>query len=153
MDIVTNNGFSQIITKATRIQNNQFSLIDHILTNNSNIQLTGTIISDISDHFITFVVPNVTKTPKTSTTKNVRKFSKNKIKDFKTALNNHSWVTTTSSTDTNEAYENFWQEFKPIYEHFFPEISVQVNKNTHKIKDFFTKELLASRVTKIAYIK
>ena len=51
MDNNMSNGYLQIITKATRIQGNSFSLIDHILTNNTaSIELCGTIINDISDH-------------------------------------------------------------------------------------------------------
>jgi hypothetical protein len=52
-----NNGFTQCITKATRINNKSFSLIDHILTNSGQGDVvSGTVNSDISDHFVTFVL-------------------------------------------------------------------------------------------------
>ncbi|MFN9907579.1 MAG: hypothetical protein ACK56F_15890, partial [bacterium] len=51
-------GYLQGIFKATRIQNNSKTLIDHIHFNNirTNIQ-SGVIISDVSDHFFTFICP------------------------------------------------------------------------------------------------
>ena len=56
LDAILTNGFIQIISKATRIQNNKASLIDHILAN-SNLQKynAGTIIDDLSDHFMNFL--------------------------------------------------------------------------------------------------
>jgi len=54
-DTITNNGFLKLILKSSRILNNSFSLIDQILTNNTFSNITsGSIINDISDHFLTF---------------------------------------------------------------------------------------------------
>ena len=70
LETIFANGFLQKIGKATRIQGNSYSLIDHIFTKTEiNVELAGTIISDISDHFINFVaipctrpkVPNINK--------------------------------------------------------------------------------------------
>ena len=65
-------GFIQTINKATRICNDKVSLIDHIFTNTKSTELvTGVIINDISDHFITFIQPShATSRP---TTKNIFK--------------------------------------------------------------------------------
>jgi exonuclease III len=54
LNSVIQNGFLQCTMKATRFQNNSKTLIDQILTSGygPNIQ-TGTVISDISDHFFT----------------------------------------------------------------------------------------------------
>ena len=66
LQIVHTNSFLQTINKATRIFNNTYSLIDHILEKNrNNDSLTGVIISDISDHFITFTAKQI-KTPRTN---------------------------------------------------------------------------------------
>jgi hypothetical protein len=52
MDSILNNGFLQTIFKSTRIQNQTNTLIDHILSNkNPEGFSSGTVISDISDHF------------------------------------------------------------------------------------------------------
>ena len=59
---ITNAGFLLANFRATRMQNGSSSLIDHILTNNKSTHLTsGTIIGDISDHFLTFLQPDLQK--------------------------------------------------------------------------------------------
>jgi hypothetical protein len=56
LDTLITNGFIQIINKATRIQNNHASLIDHIITNTNLVEYNaGTIIDDLSDHFINYI--------------------------------------------------------------------------------------------------
>jgi exonuclease III len=51
-DTILNNGYLQTITRATRIHNNHFSLIDHILTNSPSTETqAGILISDISVTF------------------------------------------------------------------------------------------------------
>jgi hypothetical protein len=48
--------------KASRMQSGSHSLIDHILTNNHTLSITsGSILEDISDHFVTFLQPNLSK--------------------------------------------------------------------------------------------
>jgi hypothetical protein len=66
------NGFYQMITRATRIQGDSYSLIDHIFTNTKNIvPECGVLVSDISDHFFTCVSLPCQKKPKPSnSTKN-----------------------------------------------------------------------------------
>jgi hypothetical protein len=65
LDTLIINGFVQIINKATRIQNNKSSLIDHIMTNTNLVEYNaGTIIDDISDHFINFLQLTTEKTSK-----------------------------------------------------------------------------------------
>jgi len=52
LNLIFSHGYLQCITKATRIQSLSKSLIDHVLlsSNATNI-ISGTIISDVSDHF------------------------------------------------------------------------------------------------------
>ena len=53
--MMTTNGYTQLINTPTRVTNNSSSLIDHIYTNNTDkISQSGVIESGISDHFITF---------------------------------------------------------------------------------------------------
>jgi hypothetical protein len=56
---VVNNGFSQCISKATRIINKSYSIIDHIRTRvqycTAAQLVSETIISDISDQFVTLL--------------------------------------------------------------------------------------------------
>jgi len=55
LNTTLSSGFLQCICKATRFQNNSRTLIDHILTScQQNTFVTGTILSDVSDHFFYF---------------------------------------------------------------------------------------------------
>jgi hypothetical protein len=57
-DIISNNGFLVANLKATRMYNGSNSLIDHILCNDKSRKLySGSIVDDLSDHFLTFVQP------------------------------------------------------------------------------------------------
>ncbi len=114
LETFLNNGFIQLIFKATRMQNNHSSLIDHILTNAQPTNLvSGTLITDISDHFITFTQPSTYKAKQPISTKTSRNLSKENIETFKLALNNLNWQTTLNSDDVDESFANFWNDFLP----------------------------------------
>ncbi|MFN9958545.1 MAG: hypothetical protein ACK55I_36080, partial [bacterium] len=78
-----------------------------------------------------------------------RNFSANNIQNFKLALRNLSWATTTQATTANDSYKAFWADFKPIYDSHFPKFTVRANKNKQKICNFLTPELLTARQTKL----
>ena len=87
MTAVTNAGFLLSNFRASRIQNDSASLIDHILSNNKTSSLTsGTIIEDISDHFITFIQPNIQKNKSKPTVVKRRIYSKDNLNNFKRDL-------------------------------------------------------------------
>ena len=149
LQIVLNTGFIQLITKATRLQNNHASLIDNILTNAPCSKTSsGIIVNDISDHFLTFCQPNYSKIAKPPLPQSKRNFSKDNITQFKNALRNVSWNDCLRSNDVDESYSFFWDNFKILYDLHFPKIPIQKNKNKNKIKNFLTKGLLISRNTK-----
>ena len=149
LETIFANGFLQKIGKATRIQGNTFFLIDHILTKTEiNVELSGTIISDISDHFINFVAVPCTKTRVTSDIKPKRNFSQFNLRRFKEALGLCTWNNTLSNNDVNNSYDNFWNDFHTLFELHFPLIKVKFNRNVHKKNNFMTKGLLISRATK-----
>ena len=154
LETILNNGYMQLITKATRIQNSHFSLIDHIITNTpSQSTITGTLISDISDHFITFTTPKYTKIAKPPASKTARNFSKENIDRFKLSLRTLRWHSTFTSSSASESFDNFWEDFKAAYDTNFPECTFKTNKNCTKIKNFLTPELLTSRNTKLTLHK
>ena len=150
MDNIMSNGYLQIITKATRIQGNSFSLIDHILTNNTaSIELCGTIINDISDHFMNFVLLPINVTSRQNASIKKRNLCNENIERFRASLSNISWRNVTSSDDTNIAFELFWTDFNALFELNFPEKTVKFNKNLHPKQPFLTKGLLISRKNKL----
>ncbi len=140
--------------KATRMQNQSRTLIDHILTSCKETRIhSGTIISDISDHFFTFVRP-IRSTPKTSEkTTSIRSFNLANLTNFNNALSGTDWSPVTNSNDVDEAYEIFWSSYIQLYELFFPKKRVRFNRNVHKGTPFMTTGLLTSRQTKNTLFK
>jgi hypothetical protein len=110
---ISGNGFVQTIHKATRIVNRSHSLIDHILTNDCmEIIKSGTVILDISDHFMTFIqLPNSNAKTKVKQKLN-RIFSHENVENFKENLQNQSWETVLNCYDVNESYNLFRDTFK-----------------------------------------
>jgi hypothetical protein len=103
-------GFVQIISKATRIQGKNFSLIDHIFSNDKGIPptTTGVITTDISDHFTTFAqLPNKTanhhKTPSISK----RNITPDSLNNFKTSLRALSWNNVLALDNVDDSFNTF----------------------------------------------
>lgn len=150
LETIFSNGFNQKVGKATRIMGNSYSLIDHILTKNNNVEnvLSGTILTDISDHFMNFVeIPTPIKTEKNEYVQ-TRNFSVNNMNRFRNNLRNCNWRNVTSNNDVNESYDIFWSDFNTMFDMYFPLKRVKLNRNIHKINQFMTTGLLTSRKTK-----
>jgi hypothetical protein len=149
-DLITSNGYLQTITRATRIQHNNFSLIDHILTNSpSTKSQSGILISDISDHFFTFTLPDYQKKHSAPASYTTRDFSNANIQSFRNTLRNITWQSTFNSDNADDSYNSFWTDFKQAYDTHFPKVTRRTSKNKHKICNFLTQELLQARNTKI----
>lgn len=121
MEIIHNNGFLQIIKKATRIQPPSFSLIDHIMIKGPFLELsTGVLTEDISDHFLTFLSIENTDLPPKQKFITKRNFSAKNIADFSDALSKINFDYITSVTDVNLAFDEFWNTFYSIFEFLSP---------------------------------
>ena len=146
----TERGFTLTNLKATRIQGNSSTLIDHIITNsNAPAMLSGSIIDDISDHFITFLSPKLGKVKSKPQHVARRIHSSANIANFKTALSNSSWDEVLATNDVESCYTGFWNTYNTLYNHHFPLTKSKFNKNIHKISSFMTKGLLTSRINKL----
>jgi hypothetical protein len=140
------NGFLLTNYKATRMQNNSTSLIDHIFSNNIQTHTeTGTVICDISDHFISFIQIPFPTNRKPNTAKPTRKFSTENINRFKESLRNQCWRDVLASEDVNVGCGTFWETFSTLYDIHFPIIITKFNRNIHKLNEFMTAGLLISR--------
>ena len=149
LNTVFSHGFLQLSKKATRMIDGSATLIDHIITNcrRSNF-CTGTLISDISDHFISFICNGKNVLQNHLRTITTRIFSAPNILKFKNALANSNWQPTLSEALTDNAYDAFWAQYKSIFELSFPLTKLKFNKNLHKINCFMSAGLLISRGTK-----
>ena len=85
-------GYLQNIMKCTRMQNNSKTLIDQIFSSSkSNSIYSGTVISDLSDHFFTFIRPHSACVKGKEKSKYVRQFSLANLINFKIALGGTDW--------------------------------------------------------------
>lgn len=142
-------GFLVTNHRVTRSTPNSNSAIDQILTNSKNDNFSsGTLLSDISDHFFIFIQPNFILNTKPPSPPSNRNMSTHNMTEFKNNLRNLSWQSTYNSNDVNLAYNNFWSPFKTLFELHFPFRTPRPNRNFNKINDFMTPGLLISRRTK-----
>jgi hypothetical protein len=152
LDTCITNGFLQLISKATRLQNNRNTLIDHILTN-SNLPSynAGTIIDDISDHFMNFLqLGHLKKNCKRHhKDNNARIINDTNITNLKNALTNTDWASIYNDNDVDSSFNKFWSIFNDLYNEHLPMAHVKFNKNKHKINGYMTHELLEARATKL----
>jgi hypothetical protein len=151
MNLILEKSFLQGVSKASRIQNNSKSLIDHILFNTNSLSLvSGTLISDISDHFFTFIVPPVRQKNSPQCHKFVQKrnYSIQNLNRFKLDLHNTDWTNVLQCRDVNMAYNEFWNTYVTCHDVNFPLVRTRFNKNIHKRQPFMTLGLLTSRNTK-----
>jgi exonuclease III len=130
-------GYLQCITKATRFQNEARTLIDHILLSCKHNEIsTGTIISDLSDHFFTFVRTPHAALKHAEKTKFVRDFNQENVNRFKALLAASDWSDVTNSQCVNGAYTAFWSNYSDLYEICFPLRKIRFNKNIHTKNPF-----------------
>jgi hypothetical protein len=150
LDTLITNGFIQIVSKATRIQNNKASLIDHIMTNTNLASYNnGVIIDDLSDHFMCFMQLSKIKNTKTRLKESTRRqINEMNINNLKIALRNTNWADIYNENDVNSSFNKFWSIFNNLYEVHFPVINVRFNRNKHKINGYMTDDLLTARNTK-----
>ena len=112
LETIFSNGYCQNVGKATRIAGNSYSLIDHILTKTANISGTsGTIVSDLSDHFANFIVIPDTEKKQKNIVRTTRNFSLTSLNNFKDSLSCCSWNNVIENNDVNASYEIFKEDF------------------------------------------
>ena len=153
-DTIIDRGYLIANMKASRMHGSSSSLIDHILTNSKITKLnSGSIIEDISDHWVTFILPCLTKHKTKPKVVKSRLVNKVNLEKFKNNLQNVNWDEVTSCDNVDDCYNKFWTLYSLLFDIHFPLVSVKFNRNFHKISNFMTKGLLVSRKTKIDLLK
>jgi hypothetical protein len=109
---------------------------------------TGTIISDISDHYFTFIQTPSPAAKSIEKIKTARVFNDLNLNNFKAALGGMNWDPVTNADDVNHAYDEFWSIYSELFELTFPLKKMRFNKNIHRKNPFMTAGLLKSRETK-----
>jgi hypothetical protein len=112
LDTCHTNGFMLTNMKATRVNPNSYSLIDHILINNvPNNIVSGSIVCDISDHFPIFYTCNDTNSSPNIHNELKRNFSFNNKTLFRETLRNIRWHSVINENDVNNSLEKFLDIF------------------------------------------
>ena len=109
---------------------------------------SGTIVTDLSDHFINFIGLSLTNLQTKNEYRLTRNFSKVKIDIFNNELRNLRWNNVLTCNDVDSSFDIFWNDFIALFELHFPLKKVKFNKNIQKKTNFMTSGLLVSRSTK-----
>ncbi len=150
IDLVFSHGFIQTITKPTRCSGNSATVIDHCITNSTNMSHDSSILTTLlSDHFPVFY--NIKNVQKKISNKYMvgRVLSDSNIEKFKDGLKTLNWDFLYTLKDTQEAYDYFSDTFFSLYDIYLPVQTKRFNINYCKIDPWFTTGLLVSRRQKI----
>lgn len=131
-------GFRNVITSPTRVTLSTSNSIDLFITNaNTDVKVAGTVSCDISDHnpiFLSFYnhdfKKQVNKNKNTITFQNI---SNSNILAFRNAVISQDWDFLYSLLDVNNAYNQFIQTFKMLYDLHFPKVTVTASKKIRKL--------------------
>jgi hypothetical protein len=114
---------------------------------------TGSIIVDISDYLISFIQPEGSRTRVSRDPQYNRSFNNANMSNFKESLSNLAWNNVIMCNNVDEAYDEFWSDFKTLFDLHFPLKKQKFNRNIHKINKFMTQGLLTSRQRKNELLK
>jgi hypothetical protein len=147
LDLFLSRGFLQCVMKATRFQNNSKTLLDNIFTTKSGRIISGTVISDISDNFFTFIQSTNCTAKGAEKTHTVRDFSDQNLNNFKAALGGANWDNVLNSNNVDHACDELLSIYNDLYNVIFPLRTIRFNKNVHNKQPFMSNGLLKSRAT------
>ena len=150
MEMIFSNSYVPIITKPTRVTNSSQTLIDHVIKKQSDTKyIAGTIINDISDHYINYMLLNIKKTfkpkPRVIT---YRSFTQSNIDNLNNDLVSHNWDNVLNIDEPNLAYQEFMKSYNFYFVKNIPLKSVRFKYYRHKIENWMSKGILTSIKTK-----
>ena len=142
-DVLNFFGFDQLVAELTRMTPTSASLIDHILTNVSEvIQTRGVIVGGFSDHCITFCSRRCIKGFSVgSNIKKIRSFKNYSKAFFNSELAKVDWSNVLSSVDVNFCLSEFCRIFMSVIDVVAPFKEVRVRD---KPNPWINTEILAS---------
>lgn len=153
-DVSLSYGFLNTITRATRIYNKSFSLIDQIFLKSDQKSIkSGVLLSDVSDHFFfTFIELNRQKV-NTKSTSSSRSFSNTNILKFRTHISSLSWDEILVEDNPETAFNLFWDKFYDLFELNFSIKTRHFSRNRSSLQGFMTSGILISRRHKLTLHK
>ncbi len=121
IDSMHSHGYSQLISKPTRITEHSVTLIDHIYSNKVHeISNTGIISYDISDHLATYACISLgdklnQRVEYENKQRELTKFSEANMSKFKELIENEDWDDVLTETDTQCKYNKFIDTYNSHY--------------------------------------
>ena len=145
VDIMHSFHFYPLITRPTRVNNQNNSLIDYIWTNILSDYLSGVIDIDITDHFPIFAVFKSFKSKANEKmTIKFRDLSSINIESFKNIINNTNWNNVLGDNfNPNILVDNFMKYLKKVYHNCFP-LKTKVIGYKRLMNPWLSKSLLIS---------
>ena len=141
-DLTLSHGYTEVISRPTRITDHSATLLDHIYTNSLSLTTsTGILINDLSDHLGTYINLNMNSTRVTQnfklksnhTAMPHRKFTTENIDHFKRLIGGEMWHEVDIETDAQDKFNKFEEIYTKHYNTAFPEvISTNKRKNQRK---------------------
>ena len=140
-------GCKQIIESPTRITDTCKSLLDHIITNNTEkIYQSGVLDIGLSDHLITFcsrkIIRGLVGKHKTIKIRSLKNYSAISLLNH---LRNIDWSTVTNCYDVNEAWYNFKTRFIEVLDVVAPIKHIRIKSRTEPWINSKILELIRKR--------
>jgi hypothetical protein len=135
-----------MIKLPTRYGNHGATLIDNIISNKSDAnQMSGVILTDISDHLPVFYITGNSKLTKKSKDiyKQVRMINNENILNLNLELGNMAWPDL-ANMDVNTAYNSFYDKFNTLYNKNLPVKIKKIKIYQNKYKPWLTHGILVS---------
>ena len=142
--------FYPLISKPTRITNSSATLIDNIFVNNlDECHKCGILFTDLSDHLPVFQITTSPKevNHKSGVNTNYRLINKTTVDRLCQDLITEDWNDLYNNTDTQDAYNYFYNKLFSLYDKNIPLKSTKRNTNSRDVP-WVTKGILKSRKTK-----
>ena len=115
LDLIHSLSFFPTVDKPTRIYGRSATLIDNIFSNDlDSFQITGNIVSDVSDHFIQICISSseINLSPRPNI--KIRDYSKFNPSNFIADLQNVDWGISDAENDVQKLFSRFYKKLKSI---------------------------------------
>ena len=147
VNLMFRHGLIPTINKPTRVTRNTATAIDHIIINsviNAEFK-TGTIKTDISNHFPIFFIFKcvVDRTEAKEEFICKQNYSSNSIETFKQKLREVNWDEVKQSNNANESYTKSFRICTSLYEKCFPKFKIKLNQRKN-LSPWITKSIKKS---------
>ena len=133
LELSSNHGLTQIVTKPTRITQYTESTTEHFFTNNTSLINTCKVIPGISDHEAVFVESSLRPFVNKCTPRKVFQYHKADFHSIKQKLNENKndFKDLANTSSCNTLWEEFKNTMHSLMKEFIPQKTIR-NKKNHK---------------------